>query len=181
MTGESAGPEHRNDRVTDQVSGVASASPLGPMAQSVDDGGRASRPKLVCLPGPPRQPTQATRGRECPHPWVLDDYPGIPGRIAFWATQNALRTGRPTNKPQASTSRSKSRLNKRPPTCSQGTSQPNLPQKEHPMKHNRRFCNPSTGPARHCWPPARFAHRTLSTPHARATSCWVSTCRHRRR
>ena len=27
----------------------------------------------------------------------------------------------------------------------------------------------------------RVAHSTLSIPHARATSCWVSTCRHGRR
>ncbi len=52
--------------------------------------------------------------------------------------------------------------------------------KDHPMQ-NLRPTMRQDDPTQASPAPSAIAHRTLSTPHARATSCWVSTCRHRGR
>ena len=52
MSGLLEGPEHRNDRVAEEVSGVFSASPFSPMTQPADDGGRATLRMPAGLSGP---------------------------------------------------------------------------------------------------------------------------------
>src|SRR3990172_2047811 len=111
MTGLLEGPEHRNDRVAEEVSGVFSASPFSPMTQPADDGRTSRRSSHVRL-GRPRQPREATRCRVSPHLLVPTDLAHARSPIAHWAAQNPLRTGRSANGSPVSTPRSKGWLQK---------------------------------------------------------------------
>lgn len=175
MIGLLEGPEPRTDRVIDRISGVSHSCRFRPSTQPVHDG-RASLPGQLA-PRPAHSQT-AKRGSEMPCVPTFSLLTRTAKRItpvAHSPAQTALRTGQ---------------ISQGIPDLDSDFERPG--QKEHQVAlrecHNltcrkrntrcnttTRSCSPTTGPATHRWPPARYAPRTLSTPHARATSCgWLT-------
>jgi hypothetical protein len=174
MIGLLAGPEPRTERPIDQISGVSQSSRSGPMAQPVGDLGTSRRAQLVCPPGH----SQVTRGSEMPcvpTPSLLTRTAKRITPVAHSTVQTALRTAKSAHGSQLTPS-SKSWHRDHQVALREGH---NLTSRKRNTRRNttKRTCSPTTGPATHPWPPARYAPRTLSTPHARATSCRMSTCR----
>lgn len=145
MTGLLEGPEHRNDRVAEEVSGVFSASPLSPMTQPADDGRTSRRSNHVRL-GRPRQPREATRCRVSPHLLVPTDLAHARSPIAHWAAQNPLRTGRSANGSPVSTPRSKGWLQKTTKLLSENVNSKPPAKRNIRCNTTRRSRRPTTGP-----------------------------------
>jgi hypothetical protein len=171
MSGLSEGPEHRTDRLIDQICGVSPAICLSPMPQPVRHPGTSQPAQLACPPG--RSQT-ATRGHEKPCVPAFSLLTRTAKRIppiAHTTAQKALRTGqisqgvpdldtnveRPAQKDDQAALREHHNRTPR--------------KKEQPLQQRRPVMRPKQRTRQTSLAPSAIRAKNPPTTHARATSC----------